>query len=641
MNEKKNVLIVCSDLNDFNKVNHINLDEYQEIILASDNIAIHKQSKKNNYINKTIFLQKSISHFKTSKIVVDMIDKVNIYFDKIIKLDIFNKNELFWTYHVDGGYTTQKLQDLILSIESAHLILDEFMISELIIIGNDNSFSIKALTLLSSKRGYKIKYYFRKFYIDTSSIKDFLRPIYYLFKTLIIKVKSTTPKYIIKNKMILFQICGATPNHIQNALFLQNEIVKFGFNPLNIIWGNTKVVKKINEMGYQALSIEKYLGFYDIFKSFYKIILIIKKFNLIKKFFYEKTNFHYRDLDLNDTVFEIVKKYLYTEAPENYRYRSAAKRLVSEISDQMVSVKYCAPKLLSQGSILSDLIEDRYLKFDYSVGANIPNPYTKYYSSKYKSFLSKNFIRFSNNEIEKAKLVNELNIFKDKVYVIGAGRANKHFKNLKVFTKENSKKLLGIKKDYEIYVLFELSMPVNGYISLEEVYNSLKIIIGFFINSTSMALIIKPNSSTDLSFFSEIFNNLGKNIFLMNKYDLPDHALNLADIIFTKFSTLGMEAMIYDSQVVSLLLDNEKKFKIYEGAAKYIYSKKELIYFLNNNFSSKIKFNQWKNLYKEKRKDFIKRYYPKLDQSSETIMVEMIKKNLTNQKKRVFNEKYN
>ena len=155
---KKNLLLVCLDVGDFKKISELDLSNFSDIVIASDNIKVHKECEKLKIYKKT-FLQKPISYTKVSNKVLEMIDRVNIYLSEVANDSIFNKNELFWDYHVEGGYTTQRIQDLLLAIECANYIFDEYNINEIIIIGSKNNIESKIINKLALVKGCKISHY--------------------------------------------------------------------------------------------------------------------------------------------------------------------------------------------------------------------------------------------------------------------------------------------------------------------------------------------------------------------------------------------------------------------------------------------------------------------------------------------------
>tara|TARA_B110000459_G_C16625417_1_gene505064 strand:- start:9123 stop:11012 length:1890 start_codon:yes stop_codon:yes gene_type:complete len=625
---KRNLLIICLNIKDIHKIYKLDLSIYSSVVVASDDFKVHQEVKRLDVIDEVTFLQKPIAYPKVADGVIDMISKVNNYFEKVAELEIFNKKELFWSYHVEGGYTTQRLQDTLLAIECANLIFDEYVINELVTLGSNNSLMIKIFKRLASKKGYKISSYNHIYSPNKNEFKDIIRPIYYLFRSLLSKIISKRPKHFESTNMVLFQICGSGSKHINNALFPQDEFLKNGLTPLNIIWGNAKEVKKINKMGYKAISLESYLKYSDFFISLFKLLLVFKKIKILKNLFYKTNIFIYKDIDVTDIVYGSALQSLYTDGPENFRYRIAAERFVSEYSEHLVAIKYCAAKFLTQGTIMSEIFEDKYIKFDYEVGHGTPGPYSEYNSKKYHNFFSNNYIKFVSNDIERHYSIEYESISEKNAIVYGAGRAHCHFNNIDVLSKANSKKQIGIKEDYDIYMLLDFSGVLPGYISLEELTCLLNIVVDFCKNHLNIALIVKPHPSADLSPLSKVLLKKTNNIYVIEKNILPDHALNIADVMISKFSYMGVEAMIYDVQVVSVLLDDESIFKVFGEAAEYIYNKENLIILLEETLSSKDSFNQWKDSFKDKRKQFVEEYYPNLEKSSNEIIVETIIKKL-------------
>jgi hypothetical protein len=58
------------------------------------------------------------------------------------------------------------------------------------------------------------------------------------------------------------------------------------------------------------------------------------------------------------------------------------------------------------------------------------------------------------------------------------------------------------------------------------------------------------------------------NVYLIDKNMLPFHALNAADLLITKLSTIALEAMLFKRPVVSILLDGGGRFRIYGDAVE-------------------------------------------------------------------------
>ena len=85
-------------------------------------------------------------------------------------------------------------------------------------------------------------------------------------------------------------------------------------------------------------------------------------------------------------------------------------------------------------------------------------------------------------------------------------------------------------------------------------------VITFAKNSTQVSNFMHKRKSSSLRLSPKF---LSSNNYILGKNVLPNHALNISDIIISKFSYMGIEAMIYDVQVLSVLLDKEKMFKTF------------------------------------------------------------------------------
>ena len=111
--KKNNLLITCTNIKDTNKINELDLSKYKKIIVASNDYKVHKYCKQLNSIHRVIFLNKSISYPRVSSNVIKIIERVNAYFAEVSKLGFFHRDEIFWHYFVEGGYTTQRVQDVL------------------------------------------------------------------------------------------------------------------------------------------------------------------------------------------------------------------------------------------------------------------------------------------------------------------------------------------------------------------------------------------------------------------------------------------------------------------------------------------------------------------------------------------------
>ena len=72
------------------------------------------------------------------------------------------------------------------------------------------------------------------------------------------------------------------------------------------------------------------------------------------------------------------------------------------------------------------------------------------------------------------------------------------------------------------------------------------------------------------------------NIIVYDKVLSILHFLNVSDVLITKYSAIGVEAILFDKLVISILPDTQKGFKAYDDAAIYVKEKEEIYEIFDN-----------------------------------------------------------
>ena len=113
--KKENLLIVCFDIKDFNKVDKIELTKYAKVIVASDDFRVHEECENSDIITDVTFLQKAIPFTKVASNVIKIIEKANSFYQEVENdIKLFKKDFMQLPFFVEGGDFTQKIQNLLL-----------------------------------------------------------------------------------------------------------------------------------------------------------------------------------------------------------------------------------------------------------------------------------------------------------------------------------------------------------------------------------------------------------------------------------------------------------------------------------------------------------------------------------------------
>jgi UDP-N-acetylglucosamine 2-epimerase len=179
-----------------------------------------------------------------------------------------------------------------------------------------------------------------------------------------------------------------------------------------------------------------------------------------------------------------------------------------------------------------------------------------------------------------------------------------HFKNN--FTRYDSLNILKIPEQYKIYIGFDANAVLRGYMASSEFMDTVNFLFEFVKNNPSCALVIKPHPSAKIDMLASVYKEYNlSNVFLLDKKTLPYHFLNAIDFLITKFSTLGFEAMEFGKPVISLILDREDNFKIYEDAADYCFEIESLNMLLTRLLNDSNYKEQWEKDHEGRRKKFL------------------------------------
>jgi CDP-glycerol glycerophosphotransferase (TagB/SpsB family) len=98
---------------------------------------------------------------------------------------------------------------------------------------------------------------------------------------------------------------------------------------------------------------------------------------------------------------------------------------------------------------------------------------------------------------------------------------------------------------------------------------------------------------------------------MVDKNMLPYHALNAADVLITKLSTIALEAMLFKRPVISILLDGEERFRIYGDAVERVNSLEALTATLTMLVSDAGRRADWVENQLRNQEKYLKNYFGK------------------------------
>ncbi|MDY0193862.1 MAG: CDP-glycerol glycerophosphotransferase family protein [Aliarcobacter butzleri] len=622
--KKENLLIVCFDIKDFNKIDKIDLSNYDKVIVASDDFRVHEECDKVDLESK--YIDTAICYNEIANDLIQIVDSINLNISNYLEQNDIDKKVFQWTKHPEGGRTTQIVQNMLILFESFSKMLNHNQIKNIILLNCNNNLESKVLKEIANSKNISLETI-----IKSSVLKNFFRKenlklnfatYYRLLKTFLIKIRNQKLKNTIENKnLALFHLCADSKKHIDNIDFLIDSIREKEFNTVIVSWD---VKRLISKFGNSHIILENYLSLGQIIKS----LFLTLKLSMSKIALSENQSIFYKKFRVDDILRPYIHSSIVEFVPYNTNLNLAFSSFLKEYTEIKVA-KLCHPIMMNDATVLyNSLAKKNILQLDYQVGAMLSSPYRKNVVKENHTFFDEKFIFFATGEIERDIFIDDSQLNSKNCVLMGRGKSGSLEKFFSNTSKASSLEYLNIKREFTTFVLVDFPSALKGYQSIEEVVRVFRCILELSCQHKNIAFLIKPHPSAKLNLmYSLLDSKLQSNIIVFEKTTDIKHLLNISDILITKYSNIGIEAIFNNTLIISTLFDDSDFFKIYNDAASYVYNERELLALLNEVFENK---DDFKNRMKPNMKQFLDRYYTHTELSSAEIIANELEKRIFN-----------
>ncbi|MDO9549197.1 MAG: hypothetical protein Q7J65_09570 [Candidatus Marinimicrobia bacterium] len=602
----KNILIVCRNLSDAGFISRIPPETGYGYFLASDDPRVHKVGKRLAWINETCWLEKMESFRSVANKTMEYIEAVNGWL-KSLGNDKYGVSPdlLFWFRHVEGGMTTQRIQDALLLINAYLSLFDRNNIQSVVVIRCAGMLWEDEVLIETAKtRGIPVKIVGRfRFSVFVQRFRNLFKMMarqpYCICNLLWIKFSAGNNFYKENKpeKEIMFQLCGSQDKHVENIAPIMKAVADMGYNPVALCWKANSGAKKVRESGLAVDELERYVTFKDIGLSLYRSLQTLIRAIKLRPGFICNAGLHYQGVSLGGVLWPSILFYLTAELP------------------QWCILNYAVPKYFTFHSPLaiklwaSGLWIECHLAMKYMNRGETPLlMYWFWHSMHYPYEPSYECIDLflAAGKLQEIYL-KEIGVTSDRIELTGMARYDFLADFKKTYRREDSLNHLKIPLYLSYYITYDPNAILRGFQSTPEQVQVTEALLNFAKNNPSVGLIIKPHPAHCAGILEDMVAEYSlKNVFVVDKDIQPYHALNTADMLITKNSTIGLEAMFFECPVISVILDGDDKFKVFGEAAEYIMNSKALNEFLNLLVKNADFRNTWKTRQIKRQKAFIR-----------------------------------
>jgi hypothetical protein len=618
-------LAICLDEKSFFDVISQAHQKNQRLIVASDDICVHSHSDKYKKI-VFVYLSQMEPFFNVSKDVLILLNEVNLWLKKIEAKIGFKTNIAYWVQHVEGGETTQRIQDAIILVNSVNILLKNFKPSRLIIgITKRPYWENIVIKNIANSRGIIVIDH--SLYLSTFCLSKIWHDIRPIAKEIYLSLNVIQSIFLRKNKSlrsaasmkeyVAIQLCSSSSKHLNHTLPLVDSFKEIGIGVLIFTFNMGRSVELIRKKGYEVLELEALVTVPILLKSWWTSVL---------GYSYAKKNYKLFLSDINKSEYiPYIREVLYISATRFFLDQMASRFRLFNAS-QIFFQKYPSKAVRFWTTILQEGV----ISFKGLIAAGIPPqilfwhpswPYNleePYFSSEIPIDI---FFCISekHREILGRALANNAQLF-----VAGSAwlRLAKNYADK--HTKNASREALNIPLHSKLVLLLDSQYVLPGYTSLREQLMLVEAVVEFAERIPECYVLVKPHNGDKSQVLHEKFKGRGCGRVLWFSPEHPIYELlNSADLLITKYSTLAAEAMLFKLPSICAIFDRDKRWRMYGDAVNYCDTVGELIALLET-LTSQEDFQKWRNMLLQKQIEYLEDYLPEIKYDRNTYIASII-----------------
>jgi UDP-N-acetylglucosamine 2-epimerase len=218
----------------------------------------------------------------------------------------------------------------------------------------------------------------------------------------------------------------------------------------------------------------------------------------------------------------------------------------------------------------------------------------------------------------------EYGIEADRIAVTGASRYEDIGTFKHRYSVEESTRELGLQDDPTFRIFYAPQCTTRGSLSKQEKEQVTQALVEFAASHPNVGLIIKPHPSDDSGLVENLAaGRTGDDVVVVNRHELPYHCINAADVVITKYSTVGIEAMLFETLVVSVALDDATELQdtCYGDVAEQVQDVRVLQETLNQ---LRTDYERYATAQGNRREQFLRQKFTQSNNSGATVTVDTI-----------------
>ncbi|MDA7679717.1 hypothetical protein N8622_00490 [bacterium] len=620
-------LIVCRTLAGLDAINA--LKGTQCCAIASDDPRVHAAARKRFGVSTAVYIEQSASYLTVSKDVQCTLHRVNRWLLNQGTHNGVPLSLLYWESHTEGGDTTQRIQDGVLLVRS-YLSLLESIRPRVVILVNDNTpaWENQLFARCATARNVRVRFvngvgarlYVARFWAHWRSLAKEV-----VLSSRIVRawMRGTARSSAIQDdKAVMIQLCSSAIKHFNHTEPLVRALPTVGLQGVVAGWNAASSVKKLRASGYTAFELEDWVPLKELLRSWWATARLWWAARARSVTFLRETDiFEYERL-IRPILWTSMRSFFVGVVPHRYRLNVACCRFFAR--HQLRAARLWARVLADGITAYHAIPKTRQPLLFWQPGW----PYNMPWPWPLRDYPIPSDLIFAISALHRAQLIRD-GVRADQIEIVGLPWIEKIRRFGMEHSRENSRLLHRIPHNADACIFLDTGAILRGYLSPSEQILQLRTLLDVARGLPRMHLIVKPHQQHRPGALEAILAEYGlANVHYISQNESAHHALNAADLLITKHSTLIIEGMFFGVPAVSALFDREHCFMFYEDAVDYAYTPEELAAAVERAVDDSRPSAPWRRSLTKRSAAFMERHGLNLSVNPNTTIAEALRDRL-------------
>ncbi|MEI8088784.1 MAG: CDP-glycerol glycerophosphotransferase family protein [Opitutaceae bacterium] len=619
-------LVICRSLAGIPRLKHLRLDT--PWVVASDDLRVQYAAQSLPSVQAVRFIEKRDSFYTVAAEVVRVLEEINGWLTSFAGAEKGLQTEtLDWGRNVEGGLTTQRVQDALLLIRFYSELFRETSATAVHLIAEPTALW-DDLVLVAVARHAKIplvRHAVQPLARWKETLVAWLRPhavaIYYRCNVLRLGRGQPAVKPV-RDASILFQLGSSTRKHVENIVPLMLALQARGERPVALCWSASErytrdaASAQITSRYLTAVRLEGWLTLRDLWVGTRLGGRIRRRIRLAARAPGPWQQLQYNRVALAPLLQDSLRHFLIAEAPQRILYQRALATCLSGVQPKGFK-PWAGPESFEGQAALRVLQANTStpLVFHYWLGASLEWPYA---DPRHPPDF---FLAAGPHEARIAR--QNYGLSGAQVEIVGQARYAGYAEFASEHTAAASRRELGLPPGRR-YIGFDPSGALRGYQSKREQADITAALLRAARHNPGLVIVVKPHPSYPITDLQSLLAAIAQpNVVILDRAAPLKHFLNAVDAIVTKYSSLILEAALMQRAAIAALFDGDDRFKAFGDMPAVVRTPAELEALLRQ-LGDDAAFASWRANRLAKCSHLLPEFYYQTDQPAAEISAETI-----------------